>query len=356
MSSELTRIEHRIDAAHDGAALGAIVREATHGAWTAAKKLIANGKVTLDGATVTDPGTRVRTGQSVVVNPSARRVDAGDTALARDAIVFLDAHIVVVEKPAGVSTVPYEEGERGTLVDKVRFALHRAGKADANAQLFVVHRIDKDTSGLVVFARSWTAKRHLAALFRTHSIERRYLALINGVFRGERATFDTHLVENRGDGLRGSAKQSGLGIQAVTHVAVVARAPRAEVTLLSCQLETGRTHQIRIHLAEAGHPLVGERVYSRHYEGPNFEAPRMMLHAAVLGFTHPAEHERVVRLMSPLPADFVDTAGRAGIDASLDLETLFGASPQPPLQPPPSLSSPREVVPPSGGRVRRSSR
>ena len=199
------------------------MRKATGLAWNAAKKLITSGKVTVDGSAVMEPGERLAKGQRVVIDPAARRTGGvNDLYLPREAIVHLDPHFVVVNKPPGVSTVPYEEGERGTLVDRVRVALHRGGKADVNAPLFVVHRIDKETSGLVVFARTWIGKRHLAHLFREHTIERRYLALVNGHFDRAHATFDTHLVENRGDGLRGSAKQSGLGVRAVTHVDLVA--------------------------------------------------------------------------------------------------------------------------------------
>jgi 23S rRNA pseudouridine1911/1915/1917 synthase len=270
--------------------------------------------VTDDGVTVVDAGTRLAEGAKVVIDPAGRR--GGSTAevtLPREAFVYLDPHLVVVNKPSGVSTVPFEEGERGALVDRVRVALNRSGKADSNAPLFVVHRIDKETSGLVVFARTWLAKRHLAHLFREHDIERRYLALVNGYFERARETFDTNLVENRGDGLRGSAKQSGLGVRAVTLVKLLGHAKRAEASLVECRLETGRTHQIRIHLAEAGHPLVGERVYSRHYEGPSVEAPRLMLHAATLGFTHPAEPDREMKFECELPDDFKGLAAKIAV-------------------------------------------
>jgi 23S rRNA pseudouridine1911/1915/1917 synthase len=298
----------------DGAALGSCVRDATHLAWTAVKKLVHGGKVRVDGAVVTDAGARVRAGSTIVVAPSAPRVT--QQALPKSAIVHLDAHLVVVEKPSGISTVPYEPDERGTLVDRVRVALHRSGRAASNAPLFVVHRIDKETSGLVVFARTWLAKRHLASLFREHTIERTYLALVEGHIARDRFTVDTHLVENRGDGLRGSAKQSGLGVRAITHVEVLERLD-GPASLVRCRLETGRTHQIRVHLAEIGHPLVGERVYSRHYELPRVEAPRLMLHAATLGFTHPAHTERTMRFHSTPPDDFRELAARLGATVSV---------------------------------------
>jgi 23S rRNA pseudouridine1911/1915/1917 synthase len=177
-----------VGAEDEGAALGSLVRKVTGTAWSAARKLVASGKVRVDDAVVTDPGTRVRAGQAVAIHPTAPRVDL-PRGLPRDAIRYLDTHLVIVEKPSGVSTVPFEEGERGALVDRVRVALHRGGYAPANAPLFVVHRIDKETSGLVVFARTWVAKRHLASLFRAHAIERRYLALVIGHLARDRVKF-----------------------------------------------------------------------------------------------------------------------------------------------------------------------
>jgi 23S rRNA pseudouridine1911/1915/1917 synthase len=202
--------------------------------------------------------------------------------------------------------------------------------------LFVVHRIDKETSGVVAFARSWVAKRHLARLFRDHDIEREYLAIAAGHLSRDRMTYESHLVENRGDGLRGSAKQRGLGVRAVTHVEVIARlgahgdAPDA-ATLVRCRLETGRTHQIRIHLAEHGHPLLGDRVYSRHYQGPFYAVPRMMLHARSIGFAHPAETARRVEVAVEPPADFLDVLAALGWRATSSEERAAQKSRNPRL-------------------------
>lgn len=286
----------------DRTALATAVRKATGQPWSTVKRWIHTGKVTVDGEVVTDPGQRIRAGQTVMLCLTAPR-RTSPFELQPDAIRYLDTHLVIVNKPSGISTVPYEPGERGTLVDRVRVLLHRQGRAPANAPLFVVHRIDKETSGLVVFGRTWLAKRHLASLFRAHTIERIYLALVNGHLSQHRITYDSYLVENRGDGLRGSAKQPGFGVRAITHVEAIARL-HGPVTLVRCRLETGRTHQIRIHLSEAGHPLVGERVYVRFYQGPQCPAPRVMLHAATLAFSHPVERDRIVRVVSPPPDDF----------------------------------------------------
>lgn len=294
--------------------------------WGDARTFVRRGKVTVDGRTETDPRTRVRGGAAIVLDPAARRPREDD--LPEGAIVHLDPHVVVVEKPSGVNTVPYEPegmgasiakrarpGEDVSLDARVRAALARRerGRGGPPPSLGVVHRIDKETSGLVVFTRTWLAKKELSAAFRAHTVHRRYLALVHG--HPTSSTIRTHLVEDRGDGLRGSiehrrGRKHAVGQErsqlAVTHVEVLERfegkAAGAPASLVACRLETGRTHQIRIHLAESGHPLLGERVYVRGYGGIVIPAPRLMLHAAELGFVHPATGKEE-RWGSELPAD-----------------------------------------------------
>ena len=231
-------------------------------------------------------------------------------ALATDDVVFVDRDVVVVRKPAGLLTCPYEDGDKNTLVDRTRATLRRMGGSGAERYdpvLGVVHRLDKDTTGLLVFARTLPSKRALEHQFRRHTVERRYLALAQG--EAESGTHETQLLANRGDGLRGSwgvfrapvGKPPASARRAITHVRVLERLVTA--TLVECRLETGRQHQIRIHLSEAGHPLLGERVYIRETSGPRFEAPRPMLHAATLGFEHPRTGEPV-RFEDDLPEDF----------------------------------------------------
>jgi 23S rRNA pseudouridine1911/1915/1917 synthase len=171
----------------------------------------------------------------------------------------------------------------------------------------VVHRLDRETSGLMVFTRSARAKRALAAQFRAHDVDRAYLAIAHGTVPPGK--IETDLVLDRGDGLRGShghfRRASGPAPRearhAVTHVTPLEALRGA--TLVECRLETGRQHQIRIHLAELGHPLVGEPVYVRDYTAARIEAPRVMLHACVLGFIHPRSGARVSWRSDP-PADF----------------------------------------------------
>jgi 23S rRNA pseudouridine1911/1915/1917 synthase len=271
--------------------------------WGKAREWIAAGKVSVDGRTTVEPTHRVRAGEAIAVDARARRPRPAE--LDRDAIVYVDAHIVVVAKPPGISTVPYDERESDTLDARVRAWIERSqslgrGSGGSRPNLGVVHRLDKETSGLVVFTRTWLAKQHLAAQFRKHAVERRYIAVAHGDVRSR--TFHTWLVENRGDGLRGSARGTppNGSREAITHVESLERL--AGATLIACRLETGRTHQIRIHVSEAGHPLLGERVYIRHFAGPTLEAPRLLLHAADLGFEHPATG-RMMRWSLPAPED-----------------------------------------------------
>jgi 23S rRNA pseudouridine1911/1915/1917 synthase len=172
-----------------------------------------------------------------------------------------------------------------------------------------VHRIDNETSGLVVFARTVEAERHLGRQFRDHSIQRRYLALVRG--RAGSGRIESYLARDRGDGRRGSTAARGEGQRAVTHVRVVEEL--GDYTLVECRLETGRTHQVRVHLGEAGTPLCGERVYDRPLHGPpaadGSGAKRVLLHAARLGFEHPATGKRM-EWASPLPRDMADLLRR----------------------------------------------
>jgi 23S rRNA pseudouridine1911/1915/1917 synthase len=208
--------------------------------------------------------------------------------------------VIVVDKPAGVSTVPFagdERPERGTLDRLVADWL-------GQRRVFVVQRLDRDTTGPIVFARTADAARSLSGQLRRHTVTRRYWALVHGALTaGE--TIRSELVADRGDGRRGSllpgrrapAAERRL---AVTHVTPVARL--GPLSLVECRLETGRTHQIRIHLAERGHPLVGERAYAP--GGPAGGAERILLHAFELCFDHPTRGERR-RFAGLPPEDFL---------------------------------------------------
>jgi 23S rRNA pseudouridine1911/1915/1917 synthase len=329
-------------APHLAGPLDRAVRELFGVSWGRARGWIASGKVRVSGAVVTEPTARVEAGVTLTVDERAARPRPFE--LSDSDVVYVDPHIVIVAKQPGISTVPYREDAppKGpwkrapaagaeALEGQVRRWLERRGHSSRPGRpaLGVVHRIDKETSGLVVFARTWLAKQRLASQFRHHTVHRRYLAIAHGDVPTR--THRSFLIEDRGDGLRGSARgRPGADArEAITHVERVEalterRTPegsgleRTVATLVACRLETGRTHQIRIHLSEAGHPIVGEKVYLRPRPGgagaaphasdaartPRIDAPRLMLHAAELGFVHPAS-EREMRWELPLPSDMM---------------------------------------------------
>jgi 23S rRNA pseudouridine1911/1915/1917 synthase len=232
---------------------------------------------------------------------NAPRLKTTITAGSPPKIIHQDSQLIVINKPSGLSTVPFRPDERDTLE-------HWASLQLGKQKVRVVQRLDRETSGLIVFARTREAEENLANQFRFHTIHRRYLALAHGKVQDQ--TIRSALAENRGDGLRGSilpgsAVSRSQAKMAVTHVR--AKTYFEGYTWIECELETGRTHQIRIHLSEAGHPLLGEKAYNREFliESPEqwIEAPRIMLHAAELGFIHPTRQEPML-WKEPVPEDF----------------------------------------------------
>ena len=261
--------------------------------------------MTLNGVRCVEPATRVAEGAVVAVDEHAPRLRPGP--LAEDAIVYFDRDLVVVDKPVGILSVADEPGNKATIVDYARTQLRRMAGHGVDGKLGVVHRLDRDTSGLMVFARTAHAQRTLAAQFRQHTIERVYHAIAHGAVTAQRV--ETDLLLDRGDGLRGSygvfrrptGEVPAEARRSVTHVQPIA--PLAGATLVECRLETGRQHQIRIHLSELGHPLVGERVYVRDFTGATIDAARTMLHARTLGFVHPRTGESMT-FEREAPEDF----------------------------------------------------
>jgi len=286
--------------------LAARVREQTGVSWSRARSLCSDGRVTVNGERCLDPAQRVSPEAVVAVHESGSKRDSGP--LPKEAIVHYDRDIVVVDKPAGMLSVADEPGNKETLAEYTRTLLRRIGGRDDDVGLGVVHRLDRDTSGLMVFTRTAEAKRALAALFRAHDIERAYHAIAHGTVPATR--IESHLLLDRGDGLRGSHGHYRRGRgdppaaakHAVTHVKPIEALRGA--TLVECRLQTGRQHQIRIHLAELGCPLVGETVYIRDYDGPRIDAPRAMLHARTLGFVHPRT-QRAMSFEREPPEDFL---------------------------------------------------
>jgi 23S rRNA pseudouridine1911/1915/1917 synthase len=305
-----------------GQTLAAVIRQRLQLSWGAAKDLVEKKKVRVTGHFCVEPARRLKIGQVVSIEhggpkktkslprPTLKPVSR-DAAIPDGIIVrFADEHILVVEKPPHLTTMRHREeaaefGPRGkkflpkTLADFLPMILNDSGP------IIPVHRIDKETSGIVVFARTPEAAQHLGRQFRNHTIERIYLAIVRGRPRDGR--IESWLIRDRGDGRRGSGPKES-GERAITHVRSLQ--DLGSLSLVECKLETGRTHQIRIHLGEAGCPLAGERIYDRPIHGqPHPDpsgAPRVLLHAAVLGLTHPMTG-KPLRWESKIPEDFSRT-------------------------------------------------
>jgi 23S rRNA pseudouridine1911/1915/1917 synthase len=320
-----------VSAAEAGRSLLDVLRSRLELSRAAAHRLLEQRRVRLAGSLCHDPGRCVRRGQRVEVSERPRAAGAkrpapasrsarGSRPRRADAafvIRFADAHVLVVDKPAGLTTMRHadeaaEFGARArrflppTLADLLSAQLAAEGKP---SRLRPVHRLDKDTSGLVVFARTPAAERDLGRQFREHTTERRYLALVRG--HAQPGRIESYLVADRGDARRGSTAGPNEGKRAVTHMRVIEEL--GDFTLVECRLETGRTHQVRIHLGEAGTPLCAERIYDRPVHGRPYPdtsgAPRLALHAATLGFTHPATG-KPMHWKSQLPRDLQTLVNR----------------------------------------------
>lgn len=287
-------------------------------------KLIPAGAVRVNGAVTTDPKHKVAEGDAVTITvEEAAEVETLAEDIPLD-ILYEDDDLIVIDKPAGMVVHPAPGSPSGTLVNALLH--HFGGKLSGvggEKRPGIVHRIDKDTSGLLVVAKSDRAHHGLAAQFADHSMEREYLALCHGVpdgsdprlrgvrgvsFEGAVVKITTQLARHKTDRQRQAVLFTG-GRHAVTRVRVVeAHGP---VALVSCRLETGRTHQIRVHMAHAGHALIGDQTYGGRRrvsaKVPGAERlndfPRQALHAKTLGFEHPVTKEPM-SFEAPLPEDF----------------------------------------------------
>ncbi len=272
------------------------------------KALIAEGAVLVGGTPATSGSARAEAGAAFAITlPSTVALEAAPQDIALD-IVFEDDHLIIVDKRAGLVVHPAAGNPDGTLVNALLH--HCAGRLSAIngvARPGIVHRIDKDTSGLLVVAKTDAAHEGLAAQFAAHTIERRYLAVCAGHPAPPEGTVDARLGRSDADRKKMAVLPAGSsrGKHAVTHYRTVQRL--AHATLIECRLETGRTHQVRVHCASIGHALLGDAVYGR---PPKPLRPlldrlafrRQALHAAELGFIHPASGEWL-HFRADLPPD-----------------------------------------------------
>jgi 23S rRNA pseudouridine1911/1915/1917 synthase len=279
-----------------------------------AQRLIDAGQVLVDG-TARSKRHRLAGGERVEVDEADPR-PAPERGEAPFAVAYEDEHLLVVDKPAGLVVHPAAGNFDGTLVNALLH--HCAGRLSGIggvARPGIVHRIDKDTSGLLVVAKTDVAHEGLAKQFAAHSIDRRYLAIVGGVPMASAGIVDAPLARSAANRKKIAIVEGSRGKRAVTHW------KRLDVlkdaALLECRLETGRTHQVRVHMTSIGHPLLGDPVYGRAgkphgklLKGLGFE--RQALHAAVLGFTHPVTRNKL-SFASPMPPDMEELMRALGV-------------------------------------------
>lgn len=280
------------------------------------KTLIRSGAVATAGTALRDPASKVRGDERIEVavpEPEPTHNEPQDIPLR---VVFEDEHLLVVDKPAGLVVHPAAGNRDGTLVNAL---LHHCGASLSGiggvARPGIVHRIDKDTSGLLAVAKTDVAHEGLAKQFAAHSIERRYLAIVSGVPKAAEGTVDAPLARSAANRKKIAIVETGRGKRAVTHWRRVTALKGA--ALVECRLETGRTHQVRVHMASIGHPLLGDPIYGRAGKThrkllTELHFHRQALHAAELGFTHPVTKHRL-SFSSPMPSDMQELFNRLGV-------------------------------------------
>jgi 23S rRNA pseudouridine1911/1915/1917 synthase len=269
------------------------------------QQLIDAGNVRVDGQ-VRRASFKITPGQRVTVEvPEAAEVDLLPEDIALD-VIYADADVIVLDKPAGMVVHPAPGHRSGTLVNALLYHYPDIAIAGSNRP-GLVHRLDKDTSGVMVVARNDRAHISLVAQWQDRTVDKRYVALVAGGIEEAEATIDAPIARDPSNRLRMAARRDGK--EAVSHFAVTERF--SEATLLDVSIETGRTHQIRVHLAMIGHPVLGDHLYANHQSrllAAECGIERQMLHARTLAFTLPGGHRKSFH--APLPKDMLSAIDR----------------------------------------------
>jgi 23S rRNA pseudouridine1911/1915/1917 synthase len=302
---------------------------------TRLRALIEEGRVLVDGKPATDAGAKAKAGQTITVDiPAPIPAEPMAENIPLD-VVFEDEHLIVIEKPAGLVVHPANGHESGTLVNAL---IAHCGDSLSGIggvrRPGIVHRIDKDTSGLLVVAKTDAAHQGLSALFadhgRTLSLSREYLAFVWGRMERRAGMVDAPLARHPHNREKMAVVRNAQSREAITHwqSEEYFTSGSSTATLVACQLETGRTHQIRVHMAHIGHPLLADAVYGAGFKtkagnlGPQAKEAlaalrsRQALHAARLGFEHPITGEELM-FESPLPPDLAALAEALRADGAL---------------------------------------
>ncbi len=274
-----------------------------------AQAAIEKGQVLVDGRVASAPGAEVGSQDDVCWDPNRKALPRRHPSLP---LLYADRFLLVVDKPAGLLSVRTAPGaaSEDTLLARVKAYV---AKATRGGYVGCVHRLDRDTSGAIAFALTPQVHASLRTMFRAHRVERRYLALVRGAPREPKGTIVASIHDVYRSGRRRLARPGEPSHEAVTHYQVLEA--RSHVSLVEVSLETGRQHQIRLHLASLGLPVLGDKVYgaSGAPRAP-IAAHRQMLHARLLAFSHPVTGQPV-RVESPLPADFAQALADARASA-----------------------------------------
>jgi 23S rRNA pseudouridine1911/1915/1917 synthase len=274
-----------------------------------AAALVAEGAVTVDGAVSTKGSARVEADARVEITrepADEENLPKADPSIAFD-VVFEDDHVIVVDKPAGLVVHPGAGNTNGTLVNGLLARYPEITPVGAPERPGIVHRLDKDTSGLLLVARTPDAHAALTNQLKARSVTRRYLALVWGHFDSPRGVVDAPIGRSARTPTRMTVSARGRDAR-TTYEVIEAYTDPAEASLVWCALDTGRTHQIRVHLAAIGHPVVGDGRYGGR-RTPAADVGRFFLHAAQLGFDHPVTGEPLT-FESSLPADLAEVQAR----------------------------------------------
>lgn len=305
-----------ITAAFSGERLDVLCARASGETRSYVQRLLAEECILVNGVVATKAGMKLKVGDKIELTiPEAVLTElvAEDIALN---IVYQDADIVVIDKPAGMVVHPAPGNARGTLVNAVMYHVRDLSGIGGEMRPGIVHRLDKLTSGLIVIAKNDMAHRSLAQQFKEHTACRAYVAIVDGNIREDSGTVDAPIGRHRVDRKRMAVTDGGRN--AITHFAVLERCGTYTLALL--QLETGRTHQIRVHLAHIKHPVTGDATYgaANNKIGLHGQA----LHAARLALTHPRTGERM-SFCAPVPQWFTAVIKKAGFEETLNIEKLI---------------------------------
>ena len=281
----------------DGRRLDVLLSEQSGLTRSRVASLMEEGHVTLDGVVVTKAGLKAKAGQTVTLTVPAPKPAAPEAQDIPLTILYEDADLAVVVKPCGMVVHPAAGNEDGTLVNALLHHLDSLGGIGGELRPGIVHRLDKDTSGLLLVAKNDAAQLALSEQLSARRMEKHYRALVEGMIREDSGRIEAAIARSKKDRKKMAVDEEGR--EAITEWTVLARG--RGVTLLDVHILTGRTHQIRVHTRHIGHPVCGDPIYG---SPKGAKVPRLMLHAYSLSFTHPTTGERLT-FTAELPEEFV---------------------------------------------------